>query len=99
MLMLGCTLFPPIYKEIENWDLDFPIFPMMKEVKNWSFLDYAGKRSLVDQSMLFTHLYLMLGQKIEARFLSPARREYFGVASTAFLSASKFSKKIYPLVR
>ena len=45
MLVLGCTLFPPIYREIENWDfeccsrLDFPIFPMMKEVKNWSFLD------------------------------------------------------------
>ena len=45
MLVLACTLFPPIYREIENWDfeccsrLDFPIFPMMKEVKNWSFLD------------------------------------------------------------
>ena len=99
MLMLACTLFPPIYKEIENWDLDFPIFPVMKEVKNWSFLNYAGKISLVDQSMLFTHLYLMLGEKIEAWFLSPARREYFGVESTAFLSVSKFSKKIYPLVR
>ena len=50
MLVLGCTLFPPIYKEIENWDfkccsrLNFPIFPMMKKVKNWSFLDQAGKR-------------------------------------------------------
>ena len=49
--------------------------------------------------MLFTHLYLMLGEKIEVWFLSPASREYFGVESTAFLSASKFSKKIYPLVR
>ena len=39
----------------------------------------------------------MLGEKIEAWFLSPASREYFGVESTAFLSASKFSKKIYPL--
>ena len=45
MLVLGCTLFPPIYREIENWDfecfsrLDFPIFPMMKEMKNWSFPD------------------------------------------------------------
>ena len=35
MLVLGCTyIFPPIYKEIENWDfeccskLDFPIFPI-----------------------------------------------------------------------
>ena len=41
----------------------------------------------------------MLGEKIEACFLSPASREYFGVESTVFLSASKFSKKIYPLVR
>ena len=43
MLVLACTLFPPIYREIENWDFEccsrlvFPIFPMMKEVKNWSF--------------------------------------------------------------
>ena len=35
--------------------------------------------TLVDRSMLFTHLYLMLGKKIEAWFLSPATREYFGV--------------------
>ena len=46
MLVLGCsTLFSPIYREIENWDfeccssLDLLIFPMMKEVKNRSFLD------------------------------------------------------------
>ena len=45
ILVLGCTLFPPIYTEIDNWDfescsrLDFQIFPMMKEIKNWSFLD------------------------------------------------------------
>ena len=49
--------------------------------------------SLVDHSMLFTHLYLMLGEKIEAWLLSPASREYFGVESTAFLSANKFTKK------
>ena len=55
--------------------------------------------SLVDQSMQFTNLYLILGEKIEAWFLSPASREYFGVEFTAFLSASKFSNKIYPLVR
>ena len=53
--------------------------------------------SLVDHSMLFTHFYFMLGEKIEAWFLSPASREYFGVESTTFLPASKFSKKIYPL--
>ena len=51
--------------------------------------------SLVDQSMLFTHLYLMLGKIIEAWFLSSASRAYFGVESAAFLSASKFSNKIY----
>ena len=40
-----CRLFPPIYTEIENWDfeccsrLDFPIFSIMKEIKNWNFLD------------------------------------------------------------
>ena len=51
--------------------------------------------SFVDQPMLFTHMYLMLGEKIEAWFLSPACREYFGVESTAFMSASKFSSKIY----
>ena len=95
---VGLYVISPIYREIKNWDFEccsrlvFPIFHMMKEVKNWSFL-------LRDQSMLFTHLYLMLAEKIEAWFLSPASREYFGVESTAFLSASKFSKKIYPSVR
>ena len=54
--------------------------------------------SLVDHTMLFTHLCLMLEEKIEGWFLSPASREYFGVEYTAFLSASKFSKKIYPQV-
>ena len=49
--------------------------------------------------MLFTHLYLMQGEKIEAWFVSQASREYFGVESTAFLSANKFSKKIYPLLK
>ena len=38
-------LFPPIYTEVFKWDfeccsrLDFPIFPMMKEIKNLGFLD------------------------------------------------------------
>ena len=35
----------------------------------------------------------MQGEKIEAWFVSPASREYFGVKSTAFLSANKFTKK------
>ena len=50
--------------------------------------------SLVDQSMLFTQLYLMQGLKIKAWFVSPASREYFGVESTAFLSATKFTKNL-----
>ena len=36
---------------------------------------------------------------METWFLSPASREYFGVESKAFLFVSKFSKKIYPLLR
>ena len=32
------------------------------------------------------------GEKIEAWFVSPASREYFGVESTNFLSANKFTK-------
>ena len=35
----------------------------------------------------------MQGEKIETWFVSPASREYFGVESTAFLSANKFTKK------
>ena len=35
----------------------------------------------------------MYGEKIEAWFISQASREYFGVESTAFLSAYKFTKK------
>ena len=52
-----------------------------------------ARDSLVDQSMLFTHLHLIQGKKIEVWFVSPANREYFGVESTAFLSASKFTKE------
>ena len=51
------------------------------------------RNSLVDQFMLFTHLYLMQGKEIEARFVSPASREYFAVESTAFQSGNKFRKK------
>ena len=43
--------------------------------------------------MLFIHLHLMQGEKAEAWFVFQASREYFGVKSTAFLSASKFTKK------
>ena len=66
---------------------------MIKKTKNWSFLDYDFLDSLVDQSMLFTHLHLIQGKEIEAWFVSQANREYFGVESTAFLSANKFTKK------
>ena len=81
MLVLRCsTLFPPIYREIENWGLeccsrlDLPIFSMMKEVKNGVFQIRIVTDSLVDHSILFTHLCLMLGEKIEAWFVSPASR-------------------------
>ena len=36
--------------------------------------------------MLFAHLYLIQEEKVEAWFVSPASREYFGVESTAFVS-------------
>ena len=44
--------------------------------------------------MLFTHLYLLQGEKIEAWFVSQARREQFGAESTAYLSANKFTKNV-----
>ena len=40
----------------------------------------------------------MQGEKIEAWFVSPASREYFGVESTIFCLTTN-SQKIYPLVR
>ena len=48
--------------------------------------------------MIFTHLYFIQEAKIETWFEFPASREYFGIESTSFLSAKKFTK-IYPLVR
>ena len=36
----------------------------------------------------------MEGEKTEARSISPVSREYFGVESTAFLSANKFTKNL-----
>ena len=41
-----------------------------------------------------THFYLMQGQKIEGWFVSPSSREHFGVESTAFLAANKFTKNL-----
>ena len=52
------------------------------------------RNSLVDQSMLFTHLYLMHGENIKASFVFPASRKHFGVESTTFLSANKFTKNL-----
>ena len=108
MLVLSCTyIFPLVYIEIENWDfeccsrLDFPIFP------NWWKRYKVGifwispcllRDSLVDQFMLLTHLYFMQGEKIEAWFVSPSNKEYFGVESTTFCLSTN-SQKIYPLVR
>ena len=91
MLVLGFTSFSPIYTEIENWDfecysrLDFPIFPMMKEIKTGVFYVRLSlvTHSFFDQFMLFTHMYLMQGEEIEVWFVSSARREHFGVESAA----------------
>ena len=73
---------------------DFPIFPMMNDIKNWR--PCLVRDSLVDQSMLFTHLYLMTEEKAEAWSVSQANRifwwEYFSVCQ-------QIHKKIYPLVR
>ena len=38
--------------------------------------------------MLFTHMYLTQGQKLETWFVLPASREYFGVEPTTFLSTN-----------
>ena len=43
--------------------------------------------------MLFTHLYLMLGEKIKAWFLSPASREYFGVVPQLFCLPANSQRK------
>ena len=37
----------------------------------------------------------MQGEKIEAWFVSPSSREYFGVESTDFLSAINFTKNLF----
>ena len=36
----------------------------------------------------------MQGEKIEAWFVSPSSRKYFGVKSAAFMSANKFTKNL-----
>ena len=62
---------------------------MMKKIlKNGVLRD-----SQVDQSMLFPHLYVMQGEKIDAWFVSEVRRQYFGVESTAYLSVNNLTKK------
>ena len=54
----------------------------------FSRLGCLVRDSLVDQSIMLTHLCLMQGEKIEAWFA------YFGVEFTAFLSAKKFTKNL-----
>ena len=60
----------------------------------WTFQFFLVGDSLVDQFMLFTHLYLMQEEKIEAWLVSSASREYFGAESTTFLSTNKFTKNL-----
>ena len=50
--------------------------------------------SLVDQSILFTHLYFMQGEKLEDWFVSSSSREYFSVQPTASLFANKLTKNL-----
>ena len=60
----------------------------------FSRLGCLVRDSLVDQSIMFTHLYLMQGEKIDAWFVSPSTIEYFGVKSTASLPTNKFSNNL-----
>ena len=84
-------------------DWDFQFLPIDERDKKLEFSRLGSvcliRDSLVDQSMLFANLYLIQGEKIETWFVFPASKEYFGVEFTAFLSANKFTKKIYHLVR
>ena len=108
ILGFGCTLFPPVYTEIDNWDfeccskVDFPIFLMTKKIKKLEFSSFFRpclvRDHLVDQSVLFTHFNLMQGEKIEAWFVSQPRRECFGVEFSLSI-CQQIPKKIYPLVR
>ena len=68
----------------------------MKEIKNFQISPSLVRESLVDQSMLFTHFYLMQGENIKPWFVSQASREYFSFESTTFLSANTFKKKYMP---
>ena len=87
MLVLGCTLFTPIDREIENWDfeccsrLDFPTFHMMREVKNWSFLDCAllGKRELSCLSVYAVYAFISYAsrKKRSLFFLSSKQRIFW----------------------
>ena len=69
----------------------------MKEIKKLEFSRLGTglvRYSLVDKSIMFIHLYLMQGEKIEASFVSSSSREFFGVESKSFLSAIKFTKNL-----
>ena len=70
----------------------FQFFPIDERNKKLGFPrlgSVCNGDSIIDQSVMFTHLCLMQGEKIEAWFISPSSREYFGVESSAFLSANK----------
>ena len=81
--MLGCTLFPQFTQRLKTEILNVAlgcsnISHDERDKKTGVFLIWPClvRDSLVDQSMLFTHLYIMQGEEIEAWFVSPASREY-----------------------
>ena len=108
MLVLGSPLFPPIYSEIENWHFecfsrfDFPIFPLMKEVKNWSFLDKAlpGKRQFSRSSIYAVYSFGSYARRknISLVFISSKQRIFWRWIDS-FSVWQQIHKNIYPLVR
>ena len=86
MMELGYTLVPQFTQRLKTGIFNvalgwaFQFFAIDEKEKTGIFyIRSCLVRDLVDKFMLFTHLYLMQEEKIEAWFLFPASREYFGV--------------------
>ena len=107
ILVLGCKLFAAIYTEIDNWDLDccsrldFLIFVMMKEIKNWSFLDYAlpGKREF-SWSIYTVYSFVSYARRKNRSlvYIASKLRIFWCWIHSSFV-CQQIHKKIYPLVR